>query len=142
MEYTIGEAATESGFSQDTLRYYERIGLLPPPGRTPAGRRRYRERDLARLHFIRRAQSVGFSLDDIRKLLRFREDPTRTGRSVRELAAKKHGQVKAKLEALQAMEAELALLLSLCRGTPGGCPILEVLDTDGPPTVPQPKARD
>lgn len=128
MEYTIGKAAIESGFSPDTLRYYERIRLLPPPARTAGGKRVYRERDLARLRFIQRAQAVGFSLDDIRKLLRFRENPARTGRAVREVAAAKHGQLKEKLDTLQAMEAELALLLSLCRGTPGGCPILDSLD--------------
>ncbi len=130
MELTIGNAATESGFTPDTLRYYERIRLMPPPGRTAGGQRVYRERDLARLRFIRRAQAVGFSLDDIRKLLRFRENPARSGRAVRKLAATKHEQLNDQLETLQAMEAELALLLSLCQGLPGSCPILEELDAD------------
>lgn len=130
MEISISKAAAESGYSVDTLRYYERIRLMPPPGRTPGGQRVYRDRDLARLRFIRRAQSVGFSLDDIRKLLRFRENPARSGRQVRALAAAKHDQLKEQLESLQSMETELALLLSLCQGLPGSCPILEELDAD------------
>ncbi|HNP34370.1 MAG TPA: MerR family transcriptional regulator [Woeseiaceae bacterium] len=130
MDLTIGKAAIESGFTPDTLRYYERIRLMPPPGRTSGRQRIYRERDLARLRFIRRAQAVGFSLDEIRKLLRFRENPARSGRAVRKLAAIKHEQLKDQLETLHAIEGELALLLSLCRGLPGGCPILEELDTD------------
>jgi DNA-binding transcriptional MerR regulator len=101
---------------------------MPPPGRTSGGKRVYGERDLARLRFIRRTQAVGFSLDEIRKLLRFRENPTRSGRAVRKLAAAKYEQLREKLESLQTMEAELALLLSLCRGEPGNCPILEQLE--------------
>lgn len=130
MELTIGKAAAESGFTPDTLRYYERIRLMPPPGRTAGGKRLYRERDLARLRFIRRAQAVGFSLDDIRKLIRFRENPARSGRAVRKLAAAKYEQLRERLETLQTMEAELALLLTLCHGEPGSCPILEQLDAE------------
>lgn len=124
----IGEAALESGFSPDTLRYYEKIGLLPPPVRTPGGKRVYHERDLARLRFVRHAQAVGFSLDEIARLLRFRENPGGSSRAVRELAARKHAQLNEQLATLKSMEAELGLLLSLCRGEPNGCPILDSLD--------------
>lgn len=128
MALSISEASAGTGFTPDTLRYYERIRLMPPPGRTSGGKRVYLERDLARLRFIRRAQAVGFSLDEIRKLVRFREDPARSGRAVRKLAAAKYEQLTEKLESLQSMETELALLLSLCRGEPGSCPILEQLE--------------
>lgn len=125
---TIGEAAAETGMSADTLRYYEKIRLLPAPGRTAGGKRLYRDQDIARLRFIQRAQFVGFSLEEIGKLLRFRENPAKSRRSVRELAAKKHEQVKKQLTVLRTVEAELALLLEICRGESDTCPILATLD--------------
>lgn len=124
----IGEAARRCGSSTDTLRYYERIGLLPPPGRDAGGRRVYSERDLGRLRFIRRAQSVGFTLDEIGNLLRFRENPARASREVRSLAMRKHDEVRETLTTLQQVETELALLVRLCPGDGDECPILEQLD--------------
>lgn len=128
MTLTISEAAAATGLSPDTLRYYERIKLMPPPGRTSGGKRIYRDADVARLRFIRRAQAVGFSLDEIAQLVRFRENPAKTSRAVRSLAAKQHSRIKAQLETLETMEAELALLLSLCSGNTVTCPILKELD--------------
>lgn len=131
MVRTIGEAAAEIGLSADTLRYYEKIHLLPAPGRTAGGKRLYRDQDIARLRFIQRAQSVGFSLAEIGKLLRFRENPAKSRRSVRELAAKKHAEVKQQIALLHTVEAELALLLEMCRGESDTCPILTKLDGSG-----------
>ena len=128
MTRTISEVAAETGLSTDTLRYYEKIRLLPAPGRTAGGKRVYREQDIARLRFIQRAQSVGFSLKEIGKLLRFRENPGKSGRAVRELAARKYEHVKESLTLLKAVEAELALLLKVCRGDSETCPILTTLD--------------
>jgi MerR family copper efflux transcriptional regulator len=128
MVRTIGETAAEIGMSADTLRYYEKIRLLPPPGRTAGGKRLYRDPDIARLRFIQRAQSVGFSLGEIGKLLRFRENPAKSRRSVRELAAKKHAQVQQQIAVLHTIETELALLLDVCRGESKSCPILMTLD--------------
>jgi DNA-binding transcriptional MerR regulator len=71
---------------------------------------------------------VGFSLDEIGKLLRFRENPTKSSRGVREIAAKKHAHVKKQLALLHTVEAELALLLKICRGDSDTCPILTTLD--------------
>lgn len=130
MAWNIGEAARRTGLSADTLRYYERIGLLPPPGRSAGHRRVYRERDIGRLHFIRRAQAVGFTLEEIRQLLRFRENPAKSGRAVRELAVGKHRIVRERLELLKQVEAELALLVNLCRGDGDECPIIERLDRE------------
>lgn len=113
MARTIGDVAAEIGMSADTLRYYEKIRLLPTSSRTAGGKRLYRDQDIARLRFIQRAKSVGFSLDDIGKLLRFRENPATSSRGVRELAAKKHAHVKEKLALLHTVEAELALLLTI-----------------------------
>lgn len=128
MARTIGEVAAEIGMSADTLRYYEKIRLLPASSRTAGGKRLYHDQDIARLHFIQRAKSVGFSLGEIGKLLRFRENPTRSSRAVRELAANKHAHVKEQLALLQTVEAELALLLKICRGDSETCPILTTLD--------------
>ena len=127
---TIGEAAAETGISADTLRYYEKIRLLPAPGRTAGGKRLYRDQDVARLRFIQRAQAVGFSLKEIGKLLRFRENPANSRPGVRELAAKKHAQVQQQIAVLHTMESELALLMEICRGESNTCPILMTLDGD------------
>lgn len=128
MSWRIGKVEQLTGLSADTLRYYERIGLLPPPQRSPGGSRIYRDRDLQRLHFIKRAQQVGFTLEEIGSLLGFREDPAGSCREVRQLAAAKHRWVQHRMAALGKMEAELALLLSICTGNQDGCPILEHLD--------------
>lgn len=127
---TISEVAGRTGLSADTLRYYERIRLLPAPARTAGGQRSYDDRDIARLLFIGRAKAIGFSLSEIGELLKFREDPAGSSRAVRELAAQKHTVVVEQLAELQAVENELALLLNLCRGAPGDCPILNKLDGD------------
>lgn len=128
MARTIGEVAAEIGMSPDTLRYYEKIRLLPPSSRTAGGKRLYHDQDIARLRFIQRAKSVGFSLGEIGKLLRFREKPAQSSRAARELAVKKYAQVKEQLALLHTIEAELALLLELCRGGSDECPILTTLD--------------
>lgn len=130
MNRTISKAVAETGISADTLRYYEKIRLLPAPMRTPGGKRIYRDQDIARLRFIRRAQSVGFSLEEIRSLLRFRENPGEVNEHVRRLAAKKHADVKNKLQLLASIEAELALLLEVCQKNSATCPILLSLEND------------
>jgi len=128
MAWSIGVMTEMTGLSADTLRYYERIGLVPAPARSSGGRRGYRERDLGRIQFIQRAQAIGFSLDEIGRLLRFREDPTGSSQAVRELAARKHQAVREQMALIQRMEAELDLLTSICRGDGDHCPILEHLE--------------
>ncbi len=129
MTWSIGDVEREIGLSADTLRYYERIALLPPPRRTAGGRRLYGNVDLKRLRFIRRAQAVGFSLSEIRGLLRFREDPANCSPAVRELAVRKHEQVHGQLELLHEMDDQLGSLLAICSGRAGSeCAILEQLD--------------
>lgn len=131
--HRIGDAASLLGIAPDTLRYYEKIGLVPRPSRTTAGRRLYGEKDLVRLHFVRRAQAVGFSLDEIRQLLRLREQPMKCSNGVRALAARKHEYLREQRRQIQRMEKELALLLNLCTGSPDHCPILEGLEGDSRP---------
>ncbi len=117
-DYKISDAAAALGVSPDTLRYYEKIGLVPRPTRTVTGLRLYGDKDLMRLRFVRRAQGIGFSLDEIRKLLRLREHPTKCSGAVRTLAARKYEHLRAQRREIQEMARELSLLLNLCRAVP------------------------
>ncbi|TAL85931.1 MAG: MerR family transcriptional regulator [Rhodanobacter sp.] len=129
--FSIGEMATRLGMSTDTLRYYEKIGLLPRPLRDSGGRRRYVDADLARLLFIQRAQAMNFSLAEIGHLLQLRERPQKTRADVRHLAGEKLAQVELRLKSLRLLRNELRLLLNLCAGSDDGrCPILDSLDNE------------
>ncbi|MGH8130820.1 MAG: MerR family transcriptional regulator [Steroidobacteraceae bacterium] len=130
MTLRIREAARTVGLSADTLRYYEKIDLVPRPARAVGGQRTYGEKDLARLRFVVRAQALGFTLKEIRQLLRFRENPVRCSKSVRKLARDKCETLAAQRLALEQTHRELALLLNLCSGASNHCPILERLESD------------
>lgn len=132
MAYLIGAAVKKLGLPADTLRYYEKIGLVPRVAKNNSGRRMYSDRDLDRLRFVQRAQSIGFSLEEIRKLLRLRENPVKCSRVVRTLAHEKCSRLQQQLETLKKMHAELSLLLNLCSGEADHCPILERLDGVSP----------
>ena len=125
--YRISAAAASAGLSPDTLRYYERIGLLPKVGRN-GGARVYDDRDLSRLHFVRRAQAMDFSLAEIAALLRMREQPQRARPSVRTLTARKLAQVEQRLKELNHLRRELRLLVNLCTGSEESCPIIRKID--------------
>lgn len=125
---SIGGAVAELAISADTLRYYERIGLIPPVPRDSGGRRFYREAELSRLRFVKRAQAVGFTLDEIRELLRFRSRPTRASRQVRNMVAEKLAVVEARRAEIEHLRDELTLLASLCSGDDPDCPILRHLE--------------
>jgi len=128
MTLRIREAARIIGLSADTLRYYEKIHLVPQPARGVGGQRAYSDRDLARLRFVVRAQALGFSLQEIGQLLRFRANPARSSRSVRRLARRKCDALAAQRQALEHTYRELSLLLNLCTAAGDHCPILERLD--------------
>lgn len=87
-DWSIGQFGARAGVTADTLRYYEKIKLLPRPLRDAGGRRRYGEADLARLRFIRRAQAMNFSLAEIRSLLNLRERPQAARDDARRLTAR------------------------------------------------------
>ncbi|MDP1681632.1 MAG: heavy metal-responsive transcriptional regulator [Burkholderiales bacterium] len=129
--YRIGDIARLLGVSADTLRYYEKIGLLPRVGRSGAGLREYGERDVSRLRFIQRAQKMGFSLAEIAHLLAMRENPQQARDDVHTLTAVKLDEVEARLKELTLLRDELRLLLNLCRGAKDGCPIIETIDMPG-----------
>lgn len=128
MAYLMGAAVKKLGLSADTLRYYEKIGLVPRAAKNGSGRRVYSDRDLDRLRFVQRAQSIGFSLEEIRRLLKLRENPVKCSRAVRTLARKKCDYLQQQLRILKKMHGELALLLNLCSGDAQHCPILDKLD--------------
>ena len=126
---SIGEAARRTGLSVDTLRYYEKIQLMPRIARDSGGRRRYGERDLSQLRFIQRAQRCNFSLMDIGELLKLRRNPEAPRLQVQQLTEQKLKEIKARREDLERLQHELELLLNLCRGSDKGCPIIESLDS-------------
>jgi len=126
----IGKVVSELNISGDTLRYYEKIKLLPKVYRNEAGIRFYSEKDLSRLRFIKRAQKMGFSLDEIKQLLQFRENPQKAKPKVRELAHLKLEDIQHHLEELTTLRDELLLLTNLCSKSTSGCPILEELDDE------------
>jgi DNA-binding transcriptional MerR regulator len=127
-QYRIGEIAALTGLSADTLRYYEKFGLLPPVHRAASGVRIYDARDLSRLRFILRAKSMNFSLEEIARLLEMREDPQHARDEVRELTHQKLQEVESSMEALETLRRELTLLINLCHGSDAGCPIIDDLD--------------
>ena len=128
MTYKIGEIATTLGLSADTLRYYEKIKLLPKVSRNASGIREYDDKDISRLKFIQRAQKMNFSLAEISDLLKMRENPQKVRDDVQQLTADKLLEVDQHLQSLTTLRVELQLLLNLCRGTKEGCPIIEGLD--------------
>ncbi len=128
--YSIGEVGNQLGLSADTLRYYEKIGLLKNIARNPAGRRLYNDQDLSRLRFIQRAQKMNFSLAEIGQLLQMRTDPQHARDEVRLLTANKLETISEHIKDLTTLRDELQLLLNLCRGSKDGCPIIEGIDGD------------
>lgn len=129
--YRIGEAAERLEIGIDTLRYYEKIRLVPRAIRGKGGVRVYTEPDLARLRFIRRAQGMGFSLDDIRLLLELRRAPRSARPKARALAAHKLAEITERAKEIKQLEGELRLLLNLCDGSSEGCPIIEGIERNG-----------
>ena len=123
---TIGSLAREAGVHVETIRYYQRRGLLAEPKRPTGGVRRYGVDAIARLGFIRRAQEVGFTLDEVKALLRLGETPGCRG--ARTLAAKKLELVEARLRDLERMRGALTDLIGQCdAGGERSCPIIESL---------------
>ena len=127
-QYRIGAITARLGLSADTLRYYEKIGLLPGVLRDESGTRLYNDKDISRLKFIQRAQKMDFTLAEIADLLKMREDPQRARKGVRELTATKLEAVQARLKEITTLRNELRLLLNLCQASADGCPIIENID--------------
>lgn len=124
----IGELSKRTGCNIETIRYYERIGVLRRPARTEGGFRRYSLNDLRRLAFVRRARDLGFTLDEVRALLRLAENRDRSCAVVRDLAAAHLTDVRAKIADLKKMERILQEMVLQCAdGTLPNCPLIETL---------------
>ena len=126
---TIGKLANSAGINLETIRYYERIGLMPEPGRTECGHRNYAAGHVRRLTFIRRARELGFALEDIRALLELAEPGRVSCGEVQKIAARHLHNVRSKLADLARMEHLLAKTVAQCGGArASACPVLEMLD--------------
>lgn len=127
--FAIGELSRLTGVNIETIRYYERIIMLPAPLRTAGGRRVYGQIEVQRLKFIRRSRELGFSLDEIRNLLDLAEGSHSCGEV--KVAAETHlKDVRRKLADLRRMEQTLSKTVNMCDGgTATRCPILEVLSS-------------
>jgi MerR family copper efflux transcriptional regulator len=127
---TIGRAARRAGCGVETVRFYERRGLIAqPPKPAPSGFRRYPEQTVARIRFIRQAQELGFSLREIGELLAISTDPTADAADFRERATVKLGQVDQKIRQLEHIRSALEVLIAGCpgQGGIGGCSIMAAL---------------
>lgn len=128
----IGQLSSQTGCSVPTIRYYEKIGLLPSPGRALNGHRYYRENDLKRLTFIRRCRDFGFPIGDVRELVDLFEDGDRACLEVRDMAQARLDDVRAKLEEMRQLETSLASFVFSCNAACSGgltkdCLIIEDL---------------
>src|SRR5216684_3342370 len=128
---TIGQLAKKAQVNVETVRYYERRGLIPEPPRRWSVYRQYSQDDLTRLQFIKRAQELGFSLKEIAELLALRVDPATSCSDVKKRAEVKIADIEAKIQALERMKKALRKLVAACsgRGPTSACPILEALET-------------
>ena len=127
---TIGHLAKEAGINLETVRYYERQGLLPKPPRSASGYRLFPSEAALRLKFIQRAKELGFSLREIQELLSLRVSPRSKRADIREKAEAKIGDIDAKIKTLEAMKKSLRKLTKSCArcGPAADCPILESLE--------------
>jgi len=126
--FSIGKLAESAGVAIDTVRYYERNGLLNPAGRLASGYRRYGEAELKRLRFIRRAKTLGFSLEDIRALLELSAE--RNVAKVKRAAQLKLADIEARIAELERVRSGLRKLIAACpgHGRAEACPILNALN--------------
>jgi MerR family copper efflux transcriptional regulator len=129
---TIGRLAREAGVNLETVRYYERRGLLPRPPRSSSGYRLFPAEAPRRLRFIRRAQELGFSLGEIRELLALRVSRASTSAEVKARAEAKLADIEARIKSLKSMKKTLLKLTKVCVGCGpiAECPILESLDRE------------
>jgi len=135
----IGEVSRQTGLSMHAIRFYEAEGLLPEASRTESGYRLFSSQTVEQLQFIRKAQALGFALDEIRELLVLRDRDTDACSHVKSMVEEKLANIRAKVQALEAMEVELKGVLAECRrqlkrharGGAGRCPVLAKVARNG-----------
>lgn len=130
---TRGQIADRTGVGIETVRFYERKGLLEDPPRTRAGYRQYDQDAIRRLRFIRRAKELGFSLADVRDLISLRLDPDTECGDIQLRAEEKLAEIADKIRDLERMRAGLERLAAACRRNDREmeCPLLDALEGDG-----------
>jgi MerR family mercuric resistance operon transcriptional regulator len=127
---TIGKLAAAAGVNLETIRYYERIGLMPEPPRTASNQRDYEPSDIRRLSFIRRARELGFTLDEIRGLLALSKPGHRSCADVSQIAGAHLHDVRAKIKHLRKLERILSETVGKCSGRKvPACPVLDMLSS-------------
>ena len=129
---SIGKVAKQAGISVETIRFYERKGLLQEPQRKESGYRQYQEEDVRKLVFIQHAKNLGFSLNEIRDLMSLQADSKSTSREVKNMAENKLQDIEEKIKMLQRMRRTLKHLVDKCpgKGPTTECPILDALAGD------------
>ena len=130
--FTIGQVAARAEVHVETVRYYQRIGLIDEPPRPLGGIRRYDARHVARLRFIKRSQELGFTLDEVRNLLTL--DDGQSCRETRLMAEKKLAIIEQRLADLSRMRKTLKALIAACESgnRPRSCPIIATLSASAP----------
>lgn len=133
--FTIGQLARAAEVGVETIRFYERKGLLVQPPRRRSGYRQYPPQAVQRVRFIRRAKELGFTLTEIRELLQLRVDPATTCADVRGMARAKIADIEGRMTELEKMKRVLDRLARVCRGAgpTSECPILDLLDEEEGP---------
>lgn len=128
---TIGELADAAGVGVETIRFYERKGLIPQPQRPSGGYRRYTDDVADRIRFIRHAQALGFTLSEVEDLLTLRVDPATSCADVRRRAELKIENIDEKIDSLARMRQALVAITETCSGSgpTSDCPILDALDS-------------
>lgn len=124
---TIGALSKASGVTTETIRYYERTGLLPTPTRTDSGYRHYADQDISRLRFIRRGRELGFPLEDLKMLLQLAEHPDRPCHAADTLARRHLAEIEARIQDLECMRQELSRLIDCQSDTAAHCRLIEAL---------------
>jgi DNA-binding transcriptional MerR regulator len=131
-DMTIGQIGRQVGLSVETIRFYERRGLIPEPGRTASGYRKYSQEAVGRLRFIKRARQMEFSLDEIAELLALRESSDSACVRVHKMAHDRMRHLREQLQRMQEAVETLRRMVDGCNGSGGqGCRFLTALDSAG-----------
>lgn len=127
-QFSIGALSERSGVNIETIRFYEKIGVMPQPGRSAAGYRLYNDAHAKRLHFVRRGRELGFSLDELRGLLRLVDGHAYTCREVHDLTIEHLKDIRQKIADLRRLERAMSDMASQCSGDQiPECPIIDAL---------------
>ncbi|MEO1025732.1 MAG: helix-turn-helix domain-containing protein [Pseudomonadota bacterium] len=129
--FTIGRASEQSGVNIETIRYYEREGVVPKPGRSAGGRRLYSSDEIAKLRFVRRCRDLGFPISIIKTFLSLTTQNDRSCGEVKAMAENHLSEITAKIENLVRLQDALLSLSKNCDDGTAACPMLDALMKDG-----------